>query len=133
MTNSGLAWHGRHNKLIEYCHDYNERVRAIKRKKLLNEIPTRLRLFQLLPESVFLPDDVIRIKAEWKKAYDEYQKTDNEWKNAQDEWQKAYDKQEKLEFELRKALLDNVEFFENLHAELCGCTEWDGEQIVFPG
>ena len=44
----GLAKHVHHNKLIEYCYDFNERVKVIKETKLINEQEIRLRLFKML-------------------------------------------------------------------------------------
>jgi len=46
MSKHGLYWHLHHNILLEYCYDYDERVRYIKANKPPDEIDERLRLFQ---------------------------------------------------------------------------------------
>ena len=47
-TNAGLAWHVHHDQLVEWCYDFAGRVAYIKAEKPANEVPTRLRLFQLV-------------------------------------------------------------------------------------
>ena len=51
MTIAGLAFHVHHDKLIEYCYDYDERLEAIKRTKPLEEQKLRLKLLQLIPDN----------------------------------------------------------------------------------
>jgi hypothetical protein len=62
---SGLYWHVHHDKLLEWCWDYDERVAFIKHNKSSREIEPRLRLMQ--PVQGELPEAV----AEARKAYDE--------------------------------------------------------------
>ena len=125
MRKSGLAFHVHHDKLVDYCYDYNGRVEAIKSVKPENETPTRLRLFQLLPESVSLPEDVQNARAELDNARAELGNARAEVDKAGAEWKKA-------DAEWNKAMSRNLDFFGDLHAELCPCKEWDGKQIVFP-
>ncbi len=61
MVKSGLAFHVHHDKLIEFCTDYDDRVRYIKANKPADEVDLRLRLFQLIPAER-LPG---RESAEW--------------------------------------------------------------------
>ena len=102
--NTGLAIHCHHDILIEYCWNFEERIKMIKQKPK-NEIKTRLRLFKILPAEA-LND----LPAEWKKAYDERvkacdegEKADAEWKKADAEWTKACDECEKACDEWEKA------------------------------
>ena len=128
MKNKGLSIHCHHNTLVEYCYDYKERVHAIKTTKPTNEIPTRLKLFKLLPEEAIaeLPErlkktyaELEKAGAEWKKTYAELEKADAEWKKTYAEWKKAY-----AEW---KPQAQKV-----WHDKWCGCKEWNGEEIVFP-
>src|SRR3990167_11005368 len=42
----GFYWHVHHDKLIEWCYDYQGRVDYINKSKPKHEIETRLRLFK---------------------------------------------------------------------------------------
>ena len=80
MKNKGLSIHCHHNSLLEYCYDYDERVRVIKKEKPQNEQEIRLRLFKILPQEAIddLPEKIVKACAEWKKAYAEWKKADQE-------------------------------------------------------
>ena len=110
----GLSIHCHHNRLLEYCYDYDERVEAIKTDKPKSEQKIRLRLFKLLPQEAIadLPKALVKAYAEWEKADAEWKKADAEWKKAYAEWKKAY--------------------AEEWHQKWCGCKEWNGREIVFP-
>lgn len=54
----GFAFHCHHDKLFEYVHDYDERVRFIKNRKPEDERELRLRLFQIIPD-VRLPSNLV--------------------------------------------------------------------------
>ena len=49
--NSGLAFHVHHDQLVEWCFDYDERVKYITSDKPASERELRLRLFRLIPLS----------------------------------------------------------------------------------
>ena len=102
----GLAIHLHHDKLAEYCYDYNQRVEEIKNTKPLAEQEIRLRLFKILPEEA-LKDTPVKLQkadAEWKKAYAERSKADAEWSKA-----------------------DKDAF----HTKWCGCIYWENGEISF--
>jgi tetratricopeptide (TPR) repeat protein len=68
----GMFWHVHHDKLIEYCYNYDERVECIKNNKPKDEIETRLRLFK--PVKGKLPKEVIEAGAAYAKAITAYNK-----------------------------------------------------------
>ena len=47
-TKTGLYWHLHHDRLVEWCTDYDERVAYIKVRKPAHEQESRLRLFRLV-------------------------------------------------------------------------------------
>ena len=113
VIKSGLSIHCHHNILVEHCYDYDERVEAIKRDKPQNEQEIRLRLFKLLPKEAIdeLPDEIKKAYAEWNKACAELDKAYTERDKARAEWKKADQ--------------------EIWHKKWCGCSYWDGREIVF--
>ena len=114
----GLSIHCHHDRLIEYCYDYDKRVKYIKTGKPKNEIETRLKLFKMLSKEAInaLPKRLIKANAERDKAY-------AEWDKASAEWEKAY-------AELNKAYAE-WHFKESWHKKYCGCKEWNGSKIIF--
>ena len=105
----GFAFHVHHNILMEYCFDYDGRVRAIKENKPKEEQELRLRLFRLIPMRR-LPLAFRKAHAKWLKAHAEWRKDYAEWRKALTEWQPQIEK---------------------LHVELCPNCTWDGKTI-FP-
>ena len=77
---SGLAIHCHHNILLEFCYNYNERVKRIKENKPANEQEIRLRLFRLLPKEAIaeLPFRFVKANADRAKAYADWAKADRE-------------------------------------------------------
>ncbi|MBU3953686.1 MAG: hypothetical protein KJ658_16235, partial [Proteobacteria bacterium] len=73
----GLAIHCHHDILIEFCYDYDKRVKVIKRGKPEDEHEIRLRLFKLL-----LPEAIAALPEKLKKADAELKKADAEWNKA---------------------------------------------------
>jgi hypothetical protein len=112
--NSGLAWHVHHEIMIEWCYDLDERLDYIKSNKPSNEISTRIKCFSLLTQRSIdsLPADLNKADADWRKASADLNKADADWRKADADWRKA-----------------DREFF---HTKFCGCTEWNGETLVFP-
>jgi len=104
----GWYWHVHHDRLVEWCTDYDGRVEYIKAKKPAEEIETRLRLFK--PVAGWIPERLQRADAEWKRA--------------RDEWGRAYAEWERADAECLPAL-------EALHAVECPGCPWDGKTI-FP-
>ena len=143
MIKSGLAFHVHHNILIEFCYDYDERDKVIKRDKPRSERKLRLRLFQLIPLNR-LPKKGLRayLKA-WEnciKARETYYKTieayNKAWEaldKAGETYYKAIEAYNKAREALDKAgeiyLKVNKQALEKLHTELCPDCPWDGETI----
>ena len=114
---TGLAIHCHHDKLVEYCYDYNERRAYIKSFKPKNEQPLRLRLFKLLPPEAVAEIPLRyakRVKADAKRV-----KADTRWFNAGAEWVKA-----RAEWPQKSK--------DAFHKKWCGCKQWDGKVMVFP-
>jgi hypothetical protein len=116
MRKSGMCWHVHDDVLIKFCYDYDKRTKYIKVNKPPNEISTRLRLFKRVKGK--LPAEVKKSEAACEKATVAYNKA-----------RTAY---EKAEAACEKAIKDNMPAIKKLHAEECGCKEWDGKKIVFP-
>ena len=145
MRKSGLAFHCHHDKLFEYCYDYDERVDFIKHHKPKVEQKLRLKLFKLIPDdrlpqrglSVYdkacdayrrASDAYRRARGVYDKARDAYRRARDVYCKAIDAYDKAWDVYDKAEGAYYKA---NRKELGKLHEELCpGCT-WDGETI-FP-
>ncbi|MDP2730139.1 MAG: hypothetical protein Q8O55_06635 [Dehalococcoidales bacterium] len=103
MIETGFAFHVHHDKLAEFCTDYDERVRYIRENKPKEEQDLRLRLFKLIPESR-LPVSLIKARATYDRA----------WATYYTAWD-AYMPQ-----------------LEALHKELCPNCPWDG-MTIFSG
>ena len=121
MIKTGFAFHVHHDKLVEFCTDYDERVSYIKSNKPLNEQELRLRLFKLTPQEL-LP------KSEAWEAYGKAKKAHNEAREACSEAWEAYDKAWEAYGKAKKACESELI---KLHAELCPNCPWDGKTI-FP-
>ena len=113
IIKSGLSIHCHHNILIEHCYNYDERVEAIKRDKPQNEQEIRLRLFKLLPKEA-----IEELPIAWRRTWAERDKTCTERDKAYAEWCKA-------DAEWCK------EGQEIWHKKWCGCTNWNGNEIIF--
>ena len=146
MKKSGLAIHCHHEMLIEYCYDYDERVRYIKENKPISEQKTRLRLFKLLPDEAIKELPIVLVKvyaelgkacAEWDKADAALDKADAEWKKADAardkadaKWNKADAARDKADAKWNKACASwKKEDREAWHKKWCGCKEWNEKEI----
>ena len=70
---TGMFWHVHHDKLCEWCYDYQERADFIKNEKPKNEIEIRLNLFKKVKGK--LPKEFI-------EAHKKYAEADNKWVEA---------------------------------------------------
>ena len=157
MKQKGMFWHVHHDRLLEYCYSYDERVVYIEEHKPADEVETRLRLFKpvkgKLPEAVikaFVACDkayVARDKADAAcdkayvardKAYVAYDKAYAAWLKANAAWlkadvacRKAYVARVKADAACRKAIQDNMVEIEALHTKECLDCPWNGTEIVF--
>ena len=147
-TKKGFYWHVYHDKLIDWCYDYQERVNYIKIEKPKNEIKTRLRLFKKVKAK--LPKELVEagkkyieagkkcIEAgkkygeagkkycEAEKEYDEaWKKYGEAWKKYVEAWKKSIEAEKEYDEAIVKLQL------EKLHEKECGCSEWNGEELVF--
>ena len=72
MKNKGWTWLCHHRLLLEYCYDFEGRVRFIKKYKPLEEQPIRLAAFRFVKGK--LPDKLAKAWADYRKAYAVYRK-----------------------------------------------------------
>src|SRR3989344_5553044 len=98
---TGLFWHVHHEKLLEWCHNYDERVAYIQNKKPEEEQETRLRLFK--PVKGKLPQEVVKASQEYNKARQENNKAAREDDKAWQEYDKARQEYSKAARENDKA------------------------------
>lgn len=153
MKNEGWTWHPHHDILCEWCYDFTGRVDIIRRTKSPNEIPTRLRLFKFVAGKVPAVSPTASVAVwnadeDWVKANRLCDAAFAVWLEASADtdrgrlyaaWKKAYAKRleasvacEKANEAWRKAYADSLSALEALHAQECGCQEWNGKEIVFP-
>ena len=133
MRKSGIAFHCHHNTLFEYVHDYDERVRYIKKHKPEKERVLRLRLFRMIPNSR-LPQRGLTAYDEARKAYDRAWEAYDKAREAYDEAREAYDEAREACDEARKAYDErNKAKLEKLHKELCPQCPFDGKTIFIKG
>ncbi len=130
---TGMFWHCHHNVLCEYVHDYQERVDYIKKDKPEDEVETRLKLFKKVKGK--LPKEFVEIakkydetREKYHKAWDKYDKAGND--KAWDKYDKARDKYYEAMQKYLKAKDKYRPQIEKLHKKKCGCSEWDGREIV---
>jgi hypothetical protein len=116
----GMAWHVHHDKLLEYCYDYDERVKFIKSNKFRGEIAVRLRRFRLVKGN--LPEAVIKAEAAREKAKATYNKARAGRNKVWAVYCKAYEAS-------CKALYDNMSAILALHAKECPDCPWDGRTL----
>ena len=122
MKTHGFAIHLHHDILVEYCYDYDDRVRVIKNKKLTNEQEIRLRLFKMLSKEA--------LKDVPKKCQEPYQKCQEPYQKRHEEYQKwkRYEEYKKWREAYKKWPRKSKDAF---HKKWCGCSEWNGKEIVF--
>ena len=139
---TGIFWHVHHNKLCEYCYDYQKRVDAIKNKPE-EEIKARLRLFKKVKGK--LPKELVEAwkkRDEARKKYDEAWKKHDEARKKWDEtrkkhdeagkkWDEAREKHDEAWKKWEELLIKYKPFLEKLHKKECNCKEWDGRELVF--
>ncbi len=125
--NKGFAIHCHHDILVEYCYDYQERVKAIKETKPKNEQAIRLKLFKILPKQAIkdIPVNYQKAYANYQKADANYQKADANYQKALTNWVKAYTNCQKIYDNWSQKSKDAF------HKKWCGCKEWKNNQICF--
>jgi len=140
MTKHGFFWHVHHDVLLEYCYDYDERVRYIQRWKPWLEVKERLRLFQ--PVKGKLPAEVIRTGKACGKAGKAYDKAwevcakagacgkayDGSCGKTYDNARKDY---KRVMITYCDALNTHRPAIEKLHDKECQNCLWDGKKLVF--
>jgi len=143
MAKSGFYWHVHHDILLEYCYDYDERADYIRTNKPEHEIETRIRLMQ--PVQGKLPAGLVKAARAYAgagKARDEAWRAFHEAWDAFHEVRDAYyeawrtcDEAREAFHEARAAHYEAWDAhrteIEALHAEECGCSEWNGEELIF--
>ena len=121
---SGFSVHCHHDILVEWCYDYDERVRAIKQTKPKNEIKTRLKLFKLLPKEAIkdIPRGYVEAYQKWVEADKKRTEAYKKWVEAYQKWVEADKKQTEA---YKKWSQKSKDAF---HKKWCGCKEYkDGE------
>lgn len=118
---SGFAFHVHHNILMDWCYDYDERVRAIKETKPESEQELRLRLFRLIP-SDRLPQPLVQAREAFYKAGEACYK-------AGEAYNKAWVACDKAREACNKAWEAYQPEIIKLHQELCPNCPWDGTTI----
>ena len=115
QSESGWSLHCHHDTLLEYCHNYQERVDYILQNKPKREQAIRLKVFKLLPKEAVkeLPKQLVVAGPKWYKARAELNKAGAEYYKAWAEWGKKAQ--------------------EAFHKKWCGCAEWNEKEIVFLG
>lgn len=124
--NKGLSVHCHHDIMIEYCKDYEKRIKYIKSDKLKSEQKIRLNVFKLLSKEAIesLPKEflssfgissaisiisLIKADTDWKKAYADWKRADADSEKAYADWKGK----------------------EKWHKKYCGCKYWNGKELVF--
>ena len=131
---TGWAIHCHHNRLVEFCYDYNERVEYIKNYKPKNEVELRLKLFRLLPIDALndIPAAWQEAYAKWQEAYAKWQEADAKWQEAYAKWQEADAKRQEADAKWQEADAKwPMKLRNSFHKKWCGCSEWNGKELVF--
>ena len=104
-----FCWHLHHKgKLMEYCYDFERRVKFIKEDKPAHEVPYRLKWMKRVEGE--LPEEVKRAGQEYARALREHDRAGQEYDRALD---------------LHK------EEIEALHKKECPDCTWNGKELVF--
>ena len=134
----GFYWHKTHHNLMEWCCDYDERVRTIKERKPKCEIPIRLTLFKKVKHK--LPEDLIEAGEIYDRTWIAYARAIKKasikkgdyhttFKDAKGAYRKALNCYRKIMKKYRnKKYRKEIEI---LHEKECGCKEWNGKELVF--
>jgi hypothetical protein len=129
VAKSGWYWHVHHERLVEWCYDYDKRAAYIKAEKPADEVETRLRLFK--PVAGPIPERLQSAGAEWRRADAEWQRAYDGLHSADAELRRADDELHSADDELQSADAECLPTLEALHAVECPGCPWDGKTI-FP-
>lgn len=111
----GFFWHGHHDVLIEWCHNFNERAKFIRNTKPASEQEVRLRLFR--PVKGTLPQEVVEAQQAYNKAWQDLNR--------------AHQDLDRAQRDLDKVLNRNKAEIILLHEKECPNCPWNG-QTIFP-
>ena len=128
MRKQGYAFHVHHDTLFEWCFDYDERVKYIKKNKPKHERELRLRLFKLIPKGR-IPAKLYKAGEVYDKAQEAYYKAQEAYYKAQEAYYKAREAYYKAREAYDKAGAALAPEIEALHKELCPDCPWDGKTI----
>ncbi len=131
MIKKGMFWHVHHDTLLEYCYDYDERVRFIKKNKPKSEQELRLRLFQ--PVKGKLPMAVTKAMTAYAKARTAHAKARIAYAKAWTAYTKARIAYTKAWTAYTKAIENNMPAIEKLHRKEYPDCPWDGRTIFSKG
>jgi len=157
----GMSMHCHHDILFEYCTNYRERVDYIEKRKPKNEQVIRLERFRMLTkeETAMLPAKYVEASQKWKEADQKWKEADQKRKEASQKWKEASQKWKEADQKWNEADQKRKEAdqkwneadqkwneadqkrkeakqkynpqLEEIHKKICGCKEWDGEELVF--
>ena len=104
--------HQHHRNTFEWCPDFDARVEEINTEQPEAERSGKLKCFRMLTEeeTAMLPKEFVEACKNW----------DESSRNRVE----AYRKWEEADMKYRP-------HFEELHKQICGCKEWNGEKLVF--
>jgi len=139
----GFCWHVHHDKLLEWCFDYDKRADFIRRHKPKDEIPIRLEWMLFVKGK--LPADLCKAGQEFDAAND---KSDvarrkhaaleerclqgrKKYVVALHKWMAAIKKRDVVDDKLTALLRLHKKRIEALHKKECPNCPWDGRRLVF--
>ena len=136
----GISVHQHHNNTFEWCPDFENRKKVINTEKPKYERPIRNKLFRMLTkkEIAMLPVEFVNACREYGEAYQKWEKANQKWeeachkqKEACQKWEEAYQKRKEAKQKWEEAYHKYKPQLEEIHKKICGCKEWNGEEIVF--
>ena len=136
---NGFSIHCHHNRLVEYCYDYQGRVGYIKREKPKSEQKIRLKVFKLLPSEAIkeIPKRLQEAGRQWEQASWQWEEASRPWYEASKQWQEAEKQWQEASNQWPQSDQDAF------HNKWCGCkwwrnntlnfSSWDGNKLKFKG
>lgn len=129
----GFYWHVHHDTLCEWCYNYQERVDYIKKNKPKHEVKTRLRLFNPVKNVKLIPKEFAEAEIKRDEALDKFAEAEIKYPEAVKKYEEACMKYEEAVKKYEEAWKKCAPQLEKLHKKECGCSEWNGEEIVIKG
>ena len=152
---NGFSIHCHHNRLVEYCYDYQGRVGYIKREKPKSEQKIRLKVFKLLPPEAIkeIPTRLQEAGRQWERASWQWEEAGRQWHEASLQWIEAvkqwheasgqwheagrqWEEADRQREEASKQWQEASNQWpqpaqDAFHNKWCGCKWWDGAKLDF--